>query len=184
MSLSWIIGSAQRKVLTAMKWAQTVAAANKQIFSGSPESIEQLTQMIIDGRVLGESKGEVAKPTPLEDLEIQKFVEQAIYASLIPKAWSMSNEEFRPVILDSGEPCTGENPLPEYMTDEVAEATSVCYQDRSYYFVSASGDFRRCDTSPGGIISCTNQNFKALAGMKALDEGTFGDVTKTDLVIG
>lgn len=121
------------------------------------------------------------------DLGIQKYIKQAIYAWLIPKAWSLSNEGFYPFILDSGEPCTAGNPapkLPKYLSDETADKTSVCYEGHAYYFVSASGKHRTCATGPGGIVICVANKFTALPGMEALDIGTYGEVSKTDLVIG
>lgn len=139
--------------------------------------------MITDGRVLGEIE-EDSNKKPIEDQAIQRFVEQAIFAALIPRAWGMSKEGFRPVILDSGEPCGSGNPIKKYIADETAETTSVCHEGHRYYFVSASGDYRRCAPGPGGAISCSYSQFKPLAGMQALDEGTYGGVTKNDLVIG
>ncbi|KAF2872784.1 hypothetical protein BDV95DRAFT_570636 [Massariosphaeria phaeospora] len=152
------------------------------MFDGSPESIQQLTSMITDGHVLGDSKGSAEKP--IEDLGIQKLVQQAIFASLIPRAWGLSNEGFRPVILNSGKPCDSGNGVKEYVTDETAAKTFVCHEEQLYYFVSATGDYRRCGATPGGSISCAFSKFKPLSGMEALDAGTFGELTKTDLVIG
>lgn len=138
--------------------------------------------MITDGRVLGDSK-----ESRISDLEIQNFVERAIFAALIPRAWSMSNKGYRPFILDSGKPCQDGkpvegNPVKSYITDKVAKGTSVCYEGHSYFFVSATGKYDRCN--PSGVTSCSNAQFKGLPGMQSLDEGTFGNVNKTDLVIG
>jgi hypothetical protein len=119
-----------------------------------------------------------------DDGEIQRYIEQAIYARLIPNAWSLSNEDYHPLILDSGEPCTDRNPLSKYLSDDTAETTSVCYEKHLYYFVSASGDFTRCEAGPGGITHCVDRLFTALPGMAALDEGKFGKVTKADLING
>lgn len=119
-----------------------------------------------------------------DDRDIQTYIKKAIYAWLIPNAWSLSNEGFHPFILDSGERCTGGNPLPKYLSDETAEKTSVCYNEHVYYFVSASGKHRTCSTGPGGIVICVANKFTALPGMKALDDGTYGEVTKADLVAG
>jgi hypothetical protein len=158
-------------------WAKTVAAVNENLFDGSPAALAQLSRMIVDGQMLGLN----SFPS---DADIQKSIEQSIYALLIPKAWSLSNEGYHPFILDSGVACTDGNPLPDYITDSTAHATSVCYQNLLYYFVSVSGDYRDCQTGPCELPSCINNRFTALPGMSALDEKTYGGVSKTDLVIG
>lgn len=167
-------------MLTDTQWAESVSAANKKMFDGSPESIEQLTQVITDGHVLG---GEGYPLSNTEDLEIQKFVQQAIFASLIPRAWSMSNKGFRPFILNSGQSCESGNELEKYMTDKTAEDSSVCYEGKLYYFVSATGDYLTCIPTRNGK-DCSLTKFEPLAGLDALDQGTFGGIKKEDLVIG
>lgn len=97
-------------------WAQTIVALNTQLFSGSPSAIESLSLLISDGHVLGN----VSLPG---DDAIQHYIEQAVYAWLIPKAWSLSNEGYRPVILDSGEPCTTSE---ENEKKKICWATAIC----------------------------------------------------------
>jgi hypothetical protein len=169
----------KRALLTSTKWAETVALANSKIFDGSKASIEQLTLMMTDGRVMGDWN--IIK----DDHEIQTCIEQAIYGMLIPKAWSMSNKGYHPLILDGGEDCGNRALLDDYLTHETAAATSVCYEDHLYYLVSATGEYTICNWTPDGEPDiCFENRFSPLPGMEALEERTFGNVSRTDLVIG
>lgn len=168
----------KRALLTSTKWAATVASANSKIFDGSKASIEQLTLMMTDGRVMGDW-------TKTENLEIQKYIKQAIYGMLNPQAWGMSNKGFHPLILDGGEDCGIKALSDDYLTDETAAATWVCYENHLYYLVSATGKYNICNTTPDGEPGvCFDNRFSPLPGMDALEEGTFGNVNRTDLVIG
>ncbi|PQE05711.1 FG-GAP repeat domain-containing protein [Rutstroemia sp. NJR-2017a BVV2] len=158
-------------------WLKAMIALNDNLFSGSTSSLKSLTLLIKDGHVLNF----IEKPG---DNTIRDFIEQALFAWLIPKAWSLSNEGFYPVILDSGEACSDANPLDKYISDDTAKETSVCYEGHLYYFVSASGKYDDCRPNPGGDGCGDGTYFKTLPGMAALDAGTYGKVTKTDLVQG
>jgi hypothetical protein len=160
-------------------WYSTIEYVNKQLFNGSTTSVRQLGKMITGGQLM--EKGDTATAS-----EIRKYIEQSMYIHLIPQAWSLSNEGYYPFILDSKSACDTDNPLPDYMSDKTAAASSVCFNNVLYFLVSASGDYRSCTTDPCTISDCVNNKFTTLPGLSELDgtSTSWGGLTPADFVNG
>jgi hypothetical protein len=75
--------------------AQSISDTNEWIFNGSETSVANLFRMVDEGHLM-----ETASTT--SDLDIQQYMEQAMYAVLMPYAWSLSNEALHPFVIDTG----------------------------------------------------------------------------------
>jgi hypothetical protein len=154
-------------------WYDTIKDVNSELFSGSKESLPQLTNMIVGGKMM---PGNL-----LDDEEIQQIIMKSTFGYLIPQAWRMSNNEFHPFILDSRSPCSSsDNPFPELMSDNDAKSSSVCYNNLRYFIMSTTGVSAVCVPR----IGCTKNKLSKLPGISKLDGKAFGGVTMDDLVIG
>jgi len=71
---------------------------------------------------------------------IEKYVLRALYSSLMPVAWSLSNEDIHPAVIDARVPCGSVNPknVLQYTTKAIADSTWSCVNNKLYYLLSVS----------------------------------------------
>lgn len=87
-------------------WYESTAELQKQLFNGSDSSINTLTNIIKDGKLLENAY------EPIDDLTIQHMMSRALHAILIPVAWSLT-PQLGVVVIDAKSPCSAIDPLDE-----------------------------------------------------------------------
>lgn len=164
-----------------------VTKAAQDLFDGSQGSIDLLHGLITNGALLQTSLN--------TSLGYQDYVNQAVYAWLIPEAWKLGQFPAWPVVLDAGIDCNApvydvNSPIYSYIeTEEDAKAAWVCYKSSAYYLVGAYGLPYENPSSDGGIGYVPNY-FSINSGQKLLmpDTPTFSDnyagVTQNNFVSG
>jgi hypothetical protein len=89
------------------------------------------------------ANGKMLEPGNLvDDPTIKASVEKAIFAHLIPEAWSLSNEDINPFIVDAQVPCGTVNPpnvLQYLQTVDVGNQNWVCTNGGLYYMFQVTG---------------------------------------------
>ncbi|KAF7558240.1 hypothetical protein G7Z17_g159 [Cylindrodendrum hubeiense] len=160
-------------------WATGISDTNEQLFNGSVPSIENLYRLIDEGQVMEET-------STSGTMDIVQYIEQSLYPILIPYAWSLSNMNSHPFVMDSGYDCSNTYPdlYHDYMTQEVADAVSVCYNDKLYYLLDA----RNCQVDCGAQVSmhgsvCSPTQFDVPLGTETMDGAAWGGVTVANLTI-
>ncbi|OBT85922.1 hypothetical protein VE02_04509 [Pseudogymnoascus sp. 03VT05] len=165
------------KVVSA--WYSTVDTFNQHLFNGSQSTIDELTGMISDGKMMG-------RATNVTDLDIQGYLETAIFSILIPRARELGGDVV--FILDSGAPCGAVNPDVAHFSAETKGANSWgCADDKLYYIVGFSGASRACSgdnsgSRPGTI--CVTNEFELVDGADKVDGTVWGKITREDIVAG
>ncbi|KAG8530286.1 uncharacterized protein KY384_004788 [Bacidia gigantensis] len=165
-------------------WTATLNTLNGQLFNGSTSSTDDLFGQISDGKVLESGY-------TLDESEVETAIEKAIYGYLVPRAWSLSNEDLHAVVVDSGLPCTPPviafpiNLVDEkYISGDVQAKTSTCVDGISYYLVMASGSGLDCPENPVGFNPCPTKPLLQLPGEESLDGTHWGGLTHDDLIAG
>jgi hypothetical protein len=164
-------------------WMNSTTLSLKKIFSGERASLDALTAIIKDGRMLPGASGDM---DDVGAIDIEATARKTFFAYAIPGLWRRSKQYA--FILDSGEGCSG-NPASKYVSDETAEATSVCVNDKKYYLVAPEGEANKCecervtDMGPCQTI-CRDQKFSAPKGIDSLTDDDFGKLTRDDIVKG
>lgn len=159
--------------------AQALSDTNEWLFNGSDSSIADLFRIIDDGQLMEDT-------ATTSDLDMQQALEQSIYALLIPYAWSLSNENSHPFIIDTGYDCSDTYPsyFHDYVSESTAEAVSVCYNDNLYYLVDARACQKDCSGVSGqGSSVCTPTKFSEPFGIDSMDGSQWGGVTVENLTI-
>ncbi|KAK3308678.1 uncharacterized protein B0T15DRAFT_572803 [Chaetomium strumarium] len=113
-------------------WYESIDAMHEKLFDGSDEFISTLDNLFKDGKLLQNGYD------PLDAGEIQQVFSKALYALLIPQAWSLS-KDVGGVVIDAQVPCGTIDPLGEEVSTEDSNASWVCYKDRMYFLLAARG---------------------------------------------
>ena len=165
-----------------------------QLFNGSEASVAVLGSMIANGNLTEcnyaiPSGGYAINSDTTTDVE--GYIAQALFGFAIPAVWTLSgNAAF---VLDSGYPCSAQNPLTQYMTDATQLATFSCYNNNLYYLVQPEGTWKGCP-SEDIVIDCTGCDppppvcttayFTAPPGLDSLGPNTWGGITLDTLIQG
>lgn len=160
------------------QWQSGLNDSVGAIFNGSSDSIDLLYNTIKDGKFF--SFNGVAS-----DYDLQKYVETALYAYLIPQAWGLADEG--PFILDTGSDCVDGKASPSeqyayrwFSTDDVTDPW-YCYDNKAYYLVAAEAkNYKNSDGSSGGI----SHGFFNLPGADKLDGSAYGGITVENIING
>jgi len=86
-------------------------------------------------------------------------------------------------VLDSGYPCSAQNPLSQYMTAATQEATYTCYNNNLYYLVYPDGEWSSCTTGSDGTCQ-GGSYFTAPPGLSTFSSSTWGGLTLADITEG
>ncbi|KAI0868461.1 hypothetical protein GGS24DRAFT_482282 [Hypoxylon argillaceum] len=168
-------------------WKNVTDTTLGQLFNGEDDNIDLLGRIIAGGRLIpGDYSGHANQAGPLTPPnatypELTLFVEKAFWGFTIPLGWQLSGTHG--FVIESGFDCgTSGNPLPNYMTDNVAKATMYCYgpTNQLYYVVGAIGDGQFC-TGDGG---CAEILFQLPPGLDQLNGANYGGLTLDELVEG
>jgi GH18 family chitinase len=124
-------------------WMNSTTLSLKKLFSGERASLDALTSIIKDGKMLPGTEADME--TVEGAIDIEATARKTFFAYAIPGLWRRSKQYA--FILDSGEGCSG-NPASKYVDDDTAKATSVCVNNRMYYLVAPEGDAKKCECRP------------------------------------
>jgi len=161
-------------------WYESIDEMHGKLFDGSDDSIWTLDNLFKDGKLMQNGY------EPLDDLEIQAVFSKALYALLIPQAWSLS-PGLGVVVIDAQVSCGTIEPLKDDVSTEDGNASWVCYKDRMYFLLAASGEERDCTLVPGGgpgSWDCISNKFSLPPGLKTMDGKAWAGLTKEELVQG
>lgn len=154
-------------------WGNITSDALKRLFDGSKGSIENLYNIISEGKLLSGDGGETTtKPPTTSVAELEANIARAFFGYAIPTAW-VSSKHYR-FIIDSGYPCDTKDPLGDY----TMHATYGCYDDKLYYLASPQGESSVCNPD------CSDTKISAPPGIESLDGKNFGGITIEDLIQG
>lgn len=156
-------------------WATVIDTTLSTLFDGSDGSINTLTTMISDGKMI-DGNGAYPNGTVQNSTDIHASVAKTFFAYAIPAIWSVSGRA--PFIVDSGYACGTVDPLSQYMSTDTMHATAGCYNGQLYYLASLSGSSESC------AEECTPNLFSAPPGLDSLDGQSWGGVTLSDLITG
>ena len=119
-------------------------------------------------------------PTNSETSTIEGFIDQAFFGFAIPEVWLASGTAA--FVIDSGYPCSAQNPLSQYMTAATQEATSTCYKNDLYYLVYPDGSWSDCASQNNG--QCQGTYFTAPPGLSTLIPTSWGGITLANIIEG
>jgi len=161
-------------------WSETLELSVAQLFSGTDEDINQLWDIISDGKMIeGNTMGMPRPPGPLYSFDIRKSIERTFYAYSIPVAWGLSGTHA--FVMDSGTPCGTVDPVvPRWLRPDDAQVSWACFDNRLYYIASPFENSQSC------LLEnvCVPLPFRIPHGVGALDGTNFGRVTREDIVRG
>ena len=138
-----------------------------KIFSGERDSLNALTEIIKDGKMMPGGDGDM--DYNIGAIDIEATARKTFFAYAIPGLWRRSKQYA--FILDSGEGYKG-NPSSKYVDDDIVKATSICHNDKMYYLVAPEDDAVECycefnDGGPCNRIYVDNK-FSAPKGIDSL----------------
>ncbi|KAF7561921.1 hypothetical protein G7046_g2225 [Stylonectria norvegica] len=166
-------------------WGNVTEEAVKGLFNGLPDSIDQLTTLISDGKLIA-GKGNLAPDDSDDTTEaaLEESISKAFFGYAIPVIWSLSGTY--PFIIDSGYDCGVVDPLGAYLDTATMHKTTGCYGGKLYYLASPKGAAKKCHNtcSPHCENVCVDNTFSAPPGIEWLDGTTYGGITIHDLIAG
>ncbi|KAF5507162.1 Multidomain esterase [Colletotrichum aenigma] len=155
-------------------WETAIDKFAIEIFSGKGD---RLSKMIANGKMI--SSVTVIPSTK----ELRAEIDKALYATLIPLGWKISNRDLNPFIVDSKRSCDAANNdewIKLRITNGAIKSEKVCIDDRAYFLLAAENPKQECDDDKYGI-GCSK--FDGLPGTSALGP-LWGGVTREDMVRG
>ncbi|KAL4877049.1 hypothetical protein BJY04DRAFT_231180 [Aspergillus karnatakaensis] len=165
-------------------WGDATERSLRALFDGSDSSIELLTELISDGKLIeGDGETVFVPPTDPDELPedtasgLRRSLSHTFYGFAIPTLWTVSGKY--PFVVDSGFDCNAENPLDDYLKDETMETTGTCFEGKLYFLAHPDGEAFTCDDS-----HCTDNQFSSLPGVDTLDGDIFGGITVEDIIKG
>ncbi|PGH07079.1 hypothetical protein AJ79_06357 [Helicocarpus griseus UAMH5409] len=170
-----------------LAWRNSTEQVVARLFSGEDEPIEDLWNLISDGKLIAGSSDGHGSGDFYSTIDLQMSTELAFYGFIIPQIWAVSGT--RGFVVDTGYDCGTVNPLTDYILDSTGEDTYVCDEstNKMYYLVAATGDAQTCECSApcqGGAPPCVEHKFRAPPGLAHIHGKSYGGITKEDLVIG
>jgi hypothetical protein len=95
--------------------------------------------LIANGQLIeGNNASPEVDPTPTsgQQTTLEGFIDLAFFGFAIPEMWLASGTAA--FVVDSGYPCSAQNPLSQYMTAATQEATYTCYNNNLYKTISST----------------------------------------------
>ncbi|KAL2256037.1 hypothetical protein VTK26DRAFT_2286 [Humicola hyalothermophila] len=161
-----------------LNWKEIITETQKALFNGSDSSIKHLETMISDGKLLYINEEDF--------LHIEKRVQRAMYAYLIPYAWSLRGA--RPVLVKTDVGCDDDVPHgePSIFPGDSKKA-AVCNEHTGYktmLLLSPDGPSHVCRPNQQWADNCDIQKLSLLPGFDTLDESepSYGNITRLDIV--
>lgn len=120
--------------------------------------------------------------------DIENFINKAFFGFAIPSVWTASGTAA--FVIDSGYPCSAQNPLTQYMTAATQEATYACYKNNLYYLVYPDGTWRGCSNQAIDCVDCDPPPpcnptfFTPPPGLSTLGPNSWGGISLSDLIEG
>ncbi len=152
-------------------WANSTDQSLQAQFNGSDSSINYLTQLISDGKLIAgrSTKGRSTEPSVpgLDNDEIlQRHITRALFAYAIPELWRWS--DWSPFIMEMDAPCDADvSLLIPGLDADVAKATRACYNGLLYFLSTPMY------SKPPGLDE-----------LASASQTDFGGLNMTDLVVG
>ncbi|PYH88504.1 hypothetical protein BO71DRAFT_467833 [Aspergillus ellipticus CBS 707.79] len=159
-------------------------------------SIALLTKLMTNGNLIegsGGAPGIGNTTTTGTTSQIESSINKAFFGFAIPSVWAVSGTSA--FVVDSGYPCSAQNPLTDYMTAATQEATYSSYNDKLYYLDHPDGAWKGCtvtekelaqrtDCPECGTSTCVEDAtyFTAPPGLSSLGGGSWGYITLPELI--
>ncbi|KGO70456.1 Peptidoglycan-binding Lysin subgroup [Penicillium italicum] len=160
----------------------------ENLFDGSDKSIERLTTMIADGRLLDGIAEDIPYPNKTKRKEKgteatdaqKKLVEDGFlttfWAYSIPAVWQASGHH--PFIIDAGRSCDDKHGDKDFK--------SACYENRLYKLADPDGKSHDCPDNGGSPAGseCPDTPFSSPKGVQELDGKAWNGLKAEDIIIG
>ncbi|CAI7654484.1 unnamed protein product [Penicillium discolor] len=174
-------------------WEQIFTTDLKDLFDGTDKSIERLTTMIADGRLLDgvaedvpypkktkrKDKDEEVEATDAQKKSVEDSFLTTFWAYSIPAVWQASGHH--PFIIDTGRDYDDKD------GDKYTKGLkSTCYEKRLYQLADPDGKSHPCLKNygiPGGC-KYPNSAFSSPAGVDELDGKAWSGLKVDDIIIG
>lgn len=170
-------------------WGNVTELAVDKLFDGSEESIQVLTGLMSNGKLISGSQNGNPIPKVNKNSVLQASVVRTFYAYTIPALWSTA--AMGVFVMDSGHSCDDTDAVtPRYLSEDTARATSACYNKKLYYLVHTGGDAQTCEQGQCGDVGCvptwycTDNQFSKPPGLDQLGSAQYGYITVRDLIVG
>ncbi|KXX80357.1 hypothetical protein MMYC01_203268 [Madurella mycetomatis] len=179
-------------------WPNATELAVRKLFDGSDESIQTLTNMISNGKMMAGGYGGHDPPSDQSfgfPSAMRSSALKTFYTFTIPATWTQP--AVGAFVMDSGDSCDDRSPLVpnpsaeigRFLSAETANATGACYNNKLYYLVHTGGQAQDCQSQCGdvGCIAqphCSNNRFSKPPGIDELGTSRYGYIGVRDLVIG
>ncbi|KAI0164012.1 hypothetical protein GGR57DRAFT_489709 [Xylariaceae sp. FL1272] len=175
-------------------WASVIEKTVAYLYNGSDASIDSLSKIIADGRLIqGSYNGHADDAGPHSSqntsyTSLDRMTKSVFWGFTIPLGWTLSNNHA--FILDSDVDCNAiGNPLPDYLTNDLEMATKYCYEpaNKRYYLVATAGDGEFCLGTDIGGSACADSFFQPSPGLKELTgdhDSPYGSLTLETMVLG
>lgn len=171
-------------------WKSQAKALAKKLFGGDKDSIKALTDMLLDGKMIGgkPERGSWENSEHMDNWDSEKNIQRAFYAAAIPAVWGAKH--LSPVVVDFGASC--EIDARKYFKEE-PDAYNLgwrCPDGHSYILAGVrDGPQLQCAPSyPGDNGGCNHLlkwTLDMLGGIGEIqDPGNDWGVTVDDLIIG
>ncbi|GKZ29774.1 hypothetical protein AbraIFM66950_006404 [Aspergillus brasiliensis] len=108
---------------------------------------------------------------------LRRGVSRSFFAFAIPSIWTVSGRY--PFVIDAGYSCDHEVDMGDYLEDDTMKEAKACYRNKRYYLAAPEGQPWEC--FEGG---CIDNPFSALPGVDSMGQGSFGNVTVEEIIIG
>ncbi|CAG8003003.1 unnamed protein product [Penicillium nalgiovense] len=178
-------------------WNHIFTQDLEDLFDGSDESIERLTTMIEDGRMIDGIPEDIPYPdktkrkdeddkddpkteaTEAEKKSVESSFLTAFWAYSIPAVWQASGHH--PFIIDTGRSCDDKD------GDKYTKGLkSACHGETLYELADPDGRSHPCSYNcgiPGGC-KCDDSAFSSPKGVKELDGDDWNGLTVKDIIVG
>ena len=116
-------------------------------------------------------------------------MERAIFSSLIPNTWRLSENKIFPVIVDVQTKCGPNVDFNAIVNNNGIDPGAIndwtCVNGNIYYMLGAQGDAQTCDGGGDGTgITCSPNSLTGLPGIVSLNGKAWGGITRSDFIAG
>ncbi|TQV98247.1 glycosyl hydrolases family 18 [Cordyceps javanica] len=173
-------------------WDNITAVDLGNLFDGSDESINKLTDLMADGKFIDGYSGadgplkrdselavrddsNLGTPSDDEKTSMKDAFLKSFYGFAIPAIWKASGHH--PFIIDTGFDCDH---------DAGKTLKSACYEGKRYQLADPDGKSHPCDEHNCGLItcSCPDSDFSSLKGADLLTGSDWGGIKVEDIIVG
>jgi GH18 family chitinase len=174
-------------------WLDINSIALETLLTGKEqEQIDAIWELISDGKLIEGSSDKPAPDIKNLEIELRNNILKCVFGFTIPALWrAASTHAF---IIDTESDCASDNDhyledMEQYLDRNTMKTSGECIDGRQFYLVYPDGDAKECECvhkPTGGACEwyCQDNTFSSPPGLDTLNGTNFGNITKSDLVLG